>query len=187
MSTGASSASAAFGVGACSKPTAERAGIVGVDGSRHVLRRRLLAETRRYRMVAASALDLGWLDRLREHAGKPVLFIAEGVFMYFADAETQGLALRERFPGAELVFDVASPLVMRLQNLELRRGGSDVRMRWSLRRDDRLEQWAPGIRLLEAWHYTSLREFIARLRNLRILARPLPPLCRGMAILRYVL
>ncbi len=156
------------------------------------LRRKLLEETPRYKMIpasaqAASALDLAWLDVVDVYPGKPFLFIAEGVFMYFSDAEMRRLvlALRERFPGAELIFDVASPLIVWLQNLSLARMKANFRMRWSLRRYDALEQWSPGIRLLEAWYYTSLKESIPRLQKLQTLFRLFPPLGKGMVILRY--
>lgn len=107
--------------------------------------------------------------------------------MYFPDAEIRRLvlALRERFPGAELVFDVASPLVVWLQNLSLARMKADFRMRWSLRHVDALESWAPGIHLLEAWYYTSLKESIPRLKKLQTLFHLIPPLGRGMRILHY--
>lgn len=151
------------------------------------LRRKLLEETPRYKMIAASALDLAWLDVVDAHPGKSFLLIAEGVFMYFSDAEMRRLvlALRERFPGAELVFDVASPLIVRLQNLALARMKADFRMRWALRRYDSLEQWSPGIRLLEAWYYTSLKESIPRLKKLQSLFRLFPALGKGMVILHY--
>jgi len=151
------------------------------------LRRKLLEETPRYKMIAASALDLAWLDIVDVHPGKPSFFIAEGVFMYFSDAKMRRLvlALRERFPGAELVFDVASPLIVRLQNLALARMKADFRIRWSLRHYNVLEQWTPGIRLLEAWYYTSLEESIPRLKKLQTLLRLFPPLGKGMVILHY--
>ncbi len=151
------------------------------------LRRKLLDETPRYKMIATSALDLAWLDVVDAHPGKSFLFIAEGVFMYFPDAEMRRLvsALRERSPGAEMVFDVASPLIVALQNLSLARMKADFRMRWSLRRYDALETWASGIRLLESWYYTSIQESIPRLQKLQTLFRLFPPLSKGMVILHY--
>lgn len=151
------------------------------------LRRNLLDETPRYKMIAASALDLAWLDVVDVHPGKPFLFIAEGVFMYFPDAEMRHLvlALRERFPGAELVFDIASPFIVKMQNLKLARLKADFRMRWSLRHYDALEAWAPGIHLLETWYYTSVKESIPRLAKLQKLFRLIPPLGKGMVILHY--
>ncbi len=151
------------------------------------LRRKLLDEMERYRMIASSALDLAWLDIVDVHPGKPFLFIAEGVFMYFPDAEMRRLvlALRERFSGAELVFDVASPLVVWLQNLALALKKADFRMRWSLRHYDTLETWAPGVQLLDSWYYTSIQESIPRLEKLQKLFHLVPLFGKGMAILHY--
>jgi len=151
------------------------------------LRRKLLDETPRYKMIAASALDLAWLDVVDGHPGKAFLFIAEGVFMYFPDAEMRRLvlALRARFPGAEIVFDVASPLVVWLQNLKLARIKAGFRMRWSLRSYDALEGWAPGIQCLEMWYYTSVKESIPRLEKLQRLFHLVPLFGKGMVILHY--
>ncbi|MBN2003045.1 MAG: class I SAM-dependent methyltransferase [Anaerolineae bacterium] len=156
------------------------------------LRRKLLEETPHYKMIPASARassvsDLAWLDGVDVHPGKPFLFIAEGVFMYFEDVEMRRLVLTlcERFPGAELVFDVASPFVVWVQNLKLSLSRPGVRMAWSLRRYDALETWAPGIRLLEEWYYTSIHETISRVKKLQILFRLFPPFGKGMVILHY--
>jgi O-methyltransferase involved in polyketide biosynthesis len=151
------------------------------------LRRKLIPETSRCHFIARSALDLVWLDDVSAHVGQPFLFIAEGVFMYFEETQMRRLvlALRERFPGAELVFDICSPLIVRLQNIQLAIKRADFRMRWSLRHYDALEQWAAGIRLLEAWLYTSLEERVPRMQRVQTLFRLIPPLGRGMAIVRY--
>ena len=47
--------------------------------------------------------------------------MAEAVLMYFEDAQVKRLVLtlRERFPGAELVCDAATPFMVRLDNLHL--------------------------------------------------------------------
>lgn len=153
------------------------------------LRRKLIPETSRSRFIARSALDLAWLDEVRAHVGRPYLFMAEGVFMYFEEADMRRLvlALRERFPGAELVFDICSPLIVRLQNIHLALKKADFRMRWSLRRYDALEQWATGIRLIEPWFYVTLTERDPRLSRLQTMFRLIPPLGKGMAIVHYLL
>ena len=151
------------------------------------LRRKLLDETQHYRMVAASALDLAWLDVVDVHPGKSLLFIAEGVLMYFLEAEVRHLVLtlRERFPGAELAFDAAWPLTMWLYNLGFRLKHLDARLRWSLRHYDALEAWAPGIQLLDTWYLTLLQEFTSRRKGLSTLFRVFPQLGKMGAILRY--
>ena len=151
------------------------------------MRRKLLEETPRYKMIASSALDLAWLDRVDVHPGKSFLFIAEGVLMYFSEAEVRRLvlALRERFAGAELAFDAARPLLMWLYNLGFRLRHLDARLRWSLRPYDALEAWAPGIQLLEVWNLTSLKEFPSRRKRLRTLVCLFPSFGKMGAILHY--
>ena len=151
------------------------------------LRRKLLEETPRYKMIASSVLDLAWLDGVDVHPGKSFLFVAEGVLMYFSEAEVRRLvlALRERFPGAELAFDAARPLLMWLYNLAFRLRHLDARLRWPLRPYDALEAWAPGIQLLEAWDLTSLEEFPSRRKRLRTLVRLFPSLAKMGAVLHY--
>ena len=152
------------------------------------LRRKLLDETSRHKMIAASALDPTWMDVVDVHPGKSFLFIAEGVLLYFLEAEVRHLllALRERFPGAELAFDAVWPLTLWLYNLSFRLKGLDARLRWPLRHYDALEAWAPGIQLLEMWDLTSFREFITtRRKRLLILLRLFPSLGQMGAVLRY--
>ena len=139
-------------------------------------------------MIVASALDLAWLDVVDVHLGKPFLFIAEGVLMYFLEDEVRHLvlALRERFPGAELAFDATWPLTMWLYNLGFRLRRLEARLRWSLRHYDALEAWAPGIQLLERWDLTSFKEFItSRRKRLLTLLRLFPSLGQMGAVLRY--
>ena len=86
------------------------------------LRRQLIGgEGERYHLLAGSVFDRAWLDAVGMHRPRPFLFMAEAVLMYFEDAQVKRSAptLRERFPGAELVCDAATPLMVRLDNLHL--------------------------------------------------------------------
>lgn len=57
-------------------------------------------------MIARSALDLAWLDEI--DAGRSTFFVAAGLLMFFEPEDVQRLlcTLAERFPGAEMAFDV---------------------------------------------------------------------------------
>jgi len=152
------------------------------------LRRKLLDETDHHKMIAASVLDPAWMEAVDVHPDKPFLLIAEGVLMYFLEVEVRHLvlALRERFPGAELVFDSTWPLTMWLYNLGFRLKHLEARLRWPLRHYDALEAWAPGIQLLEMWDLTSFKEFITtRRKELLALLRLFPSLGQMGAILHY--
>jgi O-methyltransferase involved in polyketide biosynthesis len=72
------------------------------------LRRKLIGgEEARYHLLACSVLDSTWPDGVSAHRQRPFLFLAEGVLMYFDEAQIKSLVLtlREHFSGAELVFD----------------------------------------------------------------------------------
>lgn len=70
------------------------------------VRDRFIKPAQRCRHIARSALDLGWMDDVDATGG---LFVtAQGLFMYFHEQEVRRLlvAVVERFPGVEIMFDV---------------------------------------------------------------------------------
>jgi methyltransferase (TIGR00027 family) len=120
------------------------------------LRKKLIGgEGARYHLLSCSVFDSAWLNATSVHQRRPFLFLAEGVFMYFDQAQVKSLVLtlREHFPGAELVFDAFSPFLVRANNLRLRisRSGVTARYRWGLRRGKDLEGWGEGICQLGEW------------------------------------
>jgi len=71
------------------------------------LRRQLDTETEQHRFLDRSALDFGWMDEIPDCPLEKLLIIAEGLLMYFEVTQIQALIhqLRQKFPGATLVFD----------------------------------------------------------------------------------
>ncbi len=78
------------------------------------LRKELLDETPRSHLLGCSVLDFSWMDALSGQAGKPILFLAEAVLVYLEEADVKRLVqtLAGRFPGAELVCEAYSPVVI---------------------------------------------------------------------------
>lgn len=149
------------------------------------VRQHLLPGGARQCCLASSVFDPSWMDAV-EPSTAPPLFVAEGMLPYFTEAQVRGLvlALRERFPGAELITDAMTPLMVRSHNLELRANRVEARLRWGLKHPRDLEAWAPGIRLLDQWHYLEHPEpRLARVGGLR----HAPFLARGVVIYRYLL
>lgn len=143
------------------------------------LRRRYLPVSDRMRFVASSVLDLGWLQALPDEPGHRFLFVAEGLFMYLPPdgVKTLVLALAERYPGAELIAEVAHSSVVQLMRRPLGRSkfrrqfgvSADVVYQFGLRDSHDLEQWAPGLVLLDDWTYFDEPE--PRLGWMRLFAR----------------
>ena len=147
-------------------------------------------EGERYHLLAGSAFDGAWLDKVSAHQQRPFLFLAEGVLMYFKEAQVKWLVLtlRDHFPGAELVFDAFSPFLVRANNLRMAISKFGVRYHWGLRRGQEVESWggasstSSSIRLLDEWGYFDRPE--PRLNHIRWM-RHIPLLARVMRVYHY--
>lgn len=127
------------------------------------LRRRFLGETDRMRFIASSVLDLEWMDELPHERGDRFLFVAEGLFMYLPPDGVRAVvtALARRFPGAELLAEVASSRAVRMLSSRWGRGkfkrqfGLSENVVYAFGIDDsrEFERWAPGIEFLDEWSY----------------------------------
>ena len=150
------------------------------------LRHNLMDETVRCRFLSYSVFDRAWLDTVSIHAGRPFLFLAEGVLPYFEEAQVKDLVLllKEQFPGAELVCDAMTPFMIRLHNLELIFSKISARLHWGLKHGRDLESWGVGIRLLDEWFYFDRPE--PRLGAAQLM-HYFPPLAKGVGIFHYQL
>lgn len=149
------------------------------------LRHKLIGgEGARYHLLACSALDCAWLDTVSLHRQRPFLFLAEGVLMYFEEAQVKSvvLTLQERFPGAELVFDAFSPFFVWANNRRVARTKIGARCHWALKRGKDLEMWGDDICLLSEWFPFNCPE--PRLARVRWV-RHIPLLTKTMGVFRY--
>jgi methyltransferase (TIGR00027 family) len=149
------------------------------------LRRKLIGgEGARYHLLSCSVLDSAWLDTVSVHRQRPFLFLAEGVLMYFTEAQVKSLflTLRGHFPGAELVCDAFSPLLVWANNLRIARTKIGARYYWGLKRGQDVERWGDDICLLDEWFPFDRPE--PRLAHVQWV-RYIPPLARVMGIFHY--
>jgi methyltransferase (TIGR00027 family) len=149
------------------------------------LRRKFIGgEGARHHFLACSVFDSAWLETLSAYRQRPFLFLAEGVLMYFEEAQVKSLVLtlQEHFPGAELVFDAFSPYLVRANNIRLALTKYGARYHWGLKRGKDLEGWSDGICLLDEWNYFDRPE--PRLAHVRWM-RHIPLLARVLCIYHY--
>jgi len=160
------------------------------------LRRKLFGDERkRHHLLGCSVLEEAWMDALSarhqppsgtQSTRRPFLFLAEVVLVYFDGAQVKRLvlALREHFPGAELVFDACSPLHVWVANHQTSTSMLNARLQWGIWHGQETEEWGDGIRLLDEWSYLDAPEpRVARLRWLR----PIESLFRTMRIYHFQL
>jgi O-methyltransferase involved in polyketide biosynthesis len=149
------------------------------------LRRQLLGGERpRYHQLSGSMFDNTWQAELSAGQPRPFLFLAEGVFMYFEESKIRELVLSlcKRYPGAELVFDGFSRLVVWANNRLLKRKKISAHYSFALSNGKDLEGWGGGIRLLEEWRYFDCDE--PRLARVRW-ASHIPVLAKSSGIFHY--
>jgi O-methyltransferase involved in polyketide biosynthesis len=126
-------------------------------------RRQFLPETERMRFIASSVLDFAWLDEIPGEPGPRFLFLAEGLFMYLPPDGVRSLVTKlcDRYPGAELVAEVANRRIVRMMQGRLGRGkfrrqfgvSENVVYQFGLDNSREIESWAPGLAFLDDWTY----------------------------------
>ncbi len=127
------------------------------------LKRTMLSEGPRCHFIACSVLDFQWMQVLRELGPRPFLFLAEGLFMYLPPEEVKRLilALRQNFPGSELVCEVVNNLWQRepwksWADAKLQRQmnfDADATFQSGVDSSRTFEEWDPGICFLDEWSY----------------------------------
>jgi O-methyltransferase involved in polyketide biosynthesis len=112
------------------------------------LRRKLLGdEGGRHHLVGCSVLEDEWLEMVRTHSRRPVLYFTE------AQVKSLVLRLRDHFPGAELVFDGWTPFIVWLGNRQLSSSKFGGLLRWGFWSSKTLERWGEDIHLLGQWGF----------------------------------
>jgi O-methyltransferase involved in polyketide biosynthesis len=125
------------------------------------LRRKLIRDDGgRYHLIPCSVLDPKWIELISPMLPRPFLFIAEGVLPYFEEAQVRWLVktVQSTFPGSEMVFDAHTPWVLWGDNLQLAFSKVSARLQFALKHGRDVEQWSPGIRMVEEWHYYGTDE-----------------------------
>ena len=124
-------------------------------------------ETERYHCIGASVFENAWMDQVASLGKRPVLFMAEGVFMYLDGGKVRELilTLQSRFPGSELVCEVVTAFFTRspwdrmvAMKLNQQLGvGNEAAFTFGIPSACALESWGPGIEYLDDWSYFDTR------------------------------
>jgi len=125
-------------------------------------KKQLIAEGSRYKMIGQSVLEMDWMDVISVF-NKPVIFLAEGVFMYLPRESVMSLVLelQKRFPGSELVCELTNRTwvngfwgkVAAMKMKKRFKMGSDAGFKFGVSDARELESWHKGIEFLDQWFY----------------------------------
>lgn len=113
------------------------------------VRRQLMTETERHQCIAGDALDRAWLSQI-SHQGK-VLFIVEGLLMYFTEAQVQQFLrnVADAFPSAELLLEVIGVSQAQRTHLNDAISQTNASFKWGIRDVEMMAQWHPTLNYLE--------------------------------------
>lgn len=152
------------------------------------LREKIYPTRPRYELVASSATDQTWLDRIP--ADRPVLLLAEGISMYLTEHDGVALLRRivDRFPCGELQIDFYNWLAIKSQKMHtlVRRTGSTLY--WAVNSPQDILSRIPGVRLLTAVTLFDASTFRRASTGFRLARGPVcvvPPLRRALQYHRY--
>ena len=117
------------------------------------IRKKFFAESGRNRFIAKSVLDFSWVDDIPKN--KKTLFIAEGLFNYFAEDQVKEilLTINVNFPNAEILFEAYSTLITKSWHRHAHIKNAFSMFKWGVTTGKSLEKWDPGINFLHEWHY----------------------------------
>lgn len=120
------------------------------------LRRKFLSEGDNNCFITKSVFDDSWMGEIRR-GSRPLLFISEGLSMYFNKEQNQELLNRmiARFPGAELYLETLGPwLVGRSKRHDsVRMVGNAPEFLWGEKSTREMEAWNPNLRYVTEWNF----------------------------------
>ena len=120
------------------------------------LRAKFIEESERRTCMSSSFLDTAWFDQIEVESN--VIFLSAGVFYYFTEDQIKSfmLQLLDRFPGSEIVFDVASEVGVKIANKKvIESSGLDESsyLKWGLNRKEDILSWDSRISLIGKYSY----------------------------------
>jgi len=130
------------------------------------IRKQFVEESERREFVIASFLENQWLEDIEVRGN--VLFISAGVFYFFNEETIKEFILRlvVKYPRSELLFDVSSPLGVKIANKKVvESSGLDEKSHlvWGIEKKDDILSWDERISLIDT--YFNFQGHMDGLRN----------------------
>lgn len=105
-----------------------------------IVRKNYFQETERRKFIASSVLDNSWVNAV---SSGPIMFVAEGVLMYFTEAQVKQLLvlLVQNFPGCYFVFDSMSPFMVKNQKQHDAIKLYSAKFQWGIKDIRDIQKW----------------------------------------------
>ena len=135
------------------------------------LRRKFFTDSARRTTLAASVVDPGWIDAVRQSPG-PYFFVAEAVFIYLTEQQVKTALsqIAASFPGAVIAFDTTIPAGISRMNKNHARVKLDARFAWACEDLKEIERWGIGLQLVESRTLADVPKILKSRLSLRMRA-----------------
>ena len=124
------------------------------------LKEKIVKPASNYHLIARSVFETEWIKEIPEG---PLLFLAEGVFMYCQEAEIRELFanLGKHFDSYEIFFEVfnaqwTTGWKKKMTEFKLKKQlhfGKDASFSFGLNHSEELENWGVGLKFIKDWSY----------------------------------
>lgn len=115
------------------------------------VRKNYFQETERRKFIASSVLDSSWVDAVKAVGSSPIVFVAEGVLMYFTEAQAKQVfaLLVENFPGCYFMFDSMSPFMVKNQKQHDAIKYYSAKFQWGIQDIRDIAKWNDRYQVIE--------------------------------------
>ncbi|WP_319419494.1 class I SAM-dependent methyltransferase [Pleurocapsa sp. FMAR1] len=115
----------------------------------------LIGASERSQYLAYSILDFDWLGKIKKISSDKILFIAEGVMMFFSESEVKQLILniKDNFAESEIIFDSLGIFLAHNSNLNSGKLGIKAAYKWGIKDLKEIETWNHRIKLVNQYYY----------------------------------
>lgn len=117
------------------------------------LRNNFFKEEEKFKFIPKSILDFSWMSIIPK--GKPTLFIAEWLFMYFTEKEIKSLLkeIKKVFSGSEMILEAMSPFLAKNTDKHPDMKNQTATFKWGIKSGKEIENWWLEIKFIEEYYY----------------------------------
>ena len=134
-------------------------------------------ETARHQYYTLSIFEDEWINLIKARADGPVMFIAEGLLMYFSKDVVAGLLrkLSHHFPESELVAEIYSKIALMRSHADVKQTSAGrFESPWGVQNGKSFEKWGVGVVHLEDDYVSQHKKAMSRMPNFHRLVGKLP-------------
>lgn len=118
------------------------------------LYRQLYPERPGLQLIGSSLENITWLEGVP--GDRPVLVLAEGVFMYLTEADVKALlnAITQHFPRGQIIFDALAPWVIKRSGSNV--GGTSASYKWTINDPLEIKKLEPKLDFIKEYRMHDL-------------------------------